>query len=138
MYLTYNEYIEYGGTLEETAFDQLEFEARAKIDWWTFNRLQKDDTYPETVKRCMFKLIKLIEDKQKAMNLNPIAEDGSINVGIASESNDGVSTSYNILSAHDIVNMLQKEFETTIQMYLNGVRNSLGRKLLYRGVYPNE
>lgn len=138
MYLTYNEYVEYGGTLEETAFDQLEFEARTKIDWWTFNRLQKDDVYPEAVKRCMFKLVQLIEDRQKAMTMSPVMEDGSVNAGIASESNDGVSTSYNVLSAHDIVDMLQKEFEITIQMYLNGVRNSLGHRLLYRGVYPNE
>lgn len=138
MYLTYNEYIEYGGTLEESAFEQLEFEARAKIDYWTFNRLQKDDVYPEAVKRCMFKLIQLIEDRQKAMMLNPVIQEGSVNTGIVSESNDGVSTSYNILSAHDLVDISQKEFEATIRMYLDGIRNSLGHRLLYRGVYPNE
>lgn len=138
MYLTYDEYTEYGGTLEETAFEELEFEARAQIDWWTFNRLQNEETYPEAVKRCMFKLIKLLEDKQKAMAIIPIAEDGSVKAGIASESNDGVSTSYNTLSARDAVEALQKEFKDTIQMYLNGVKNSLGRRLLYRGVYPNE
>lgn len=138
MYLTYQEYTEYGGALEETAFEELEFEARAQIDWWTFNRLQKEDTYPEAVKRCMYKLIKLIQDKQKAMAITPFAEDGSVNAGIASESNDGVSTSYNTLSARDAVDTLQNEFKNTIQMYLNGVKNSLGHRLLYRGVYPNE
>ena len=138
MYLTYEEYTEYGGALEETAFEELEFEARAQIDWWTFNRLQKEDTYPEAVKRCMYKLIKLIQDKQKAMAITPVAEDGSVNASIASESNDGVSTSYNTLSARDAVDTLQNEFKNTIQMYLNGVKNSLGHRLLYRGVYPNE
>ena len=43
MYLTYEEYENMGGkTLEETAFEQFEFEARAHIDWWTFSRLQNE------------------------------------------------------------------------------------------------
>ena len=45
MYLTFDEYQEYGGTLDEAAFYQLEFEARAVIDWWTFNRLQNEEEY---------------------------------------------------------------------------------------------
>lgn len=28
--------------------------------------------------------------------------------------------------------------EDTVQKYLQGVTNSLGRKVLYRGIYPNE
>ena len=54
------------------------------------------------------------------------------------ESNDGVSTTYNTLSAKEAVDTMQDEFKTTVQMYLSGVRNSLGHKVLYRGVYPNE
>lgn len=138
MYLEYTDYQEMGGTLDETTFQQLEFEARSVIDWWTFNRLQKETTYPEAVKRCIFKLIGLIQDKQKAMLVDANSEDSSKQAGIASESNDGVSTSYNTLSAKDAVDTLQKEFENTIKMYLNGVKNSLGHRLLYRGIYPNE
>ena len=138
MYLEYTEYQEMGGTLDETTFQQLEFEARSVIDWWTFNRLQKETEYPEAVKRCIFKLIGLIQDKQKAMIVDANSEDGSKQAGIASESNDGVSTSYNTLSAKEAVETLQKEFEDTIRMYLNGIKNSLGHKLLYRGIYPNE
>ena len=138
MYLSYEEYLAYGGTLEETAFQQLEFEARSVIDWWTFNRLQDEDTYPEAVKRCMFKLINLINDKQKAMVVDTQAENGTTQAGIASESNDGVSTSYNTMSAKDAVDTIQKEFETTVKMYLSNVKNSLGHKVLYRGVYPDE
>lgn len=138
MYLEYADYQEMGGTLDETTFQQLEFEARAVIDWWTFNRLQNESEYPEAVKRCVFKLIGLINDKQKAMVIDAQDENGSIKAGIASESNDGVSTSYNTLSAKEAVDSLQKEFEATIRMYLSSVKNSLGHKVLYRGIYPNE
>ena len=64
MYLTFDEYLTFGGTLEEAAFDNLEFEARTVIDWWTYNRLQNDTEYPEAVKRCMYKLITMIIQKQ--------------------------------------------------------------------------
>lgn len=138
MYLTYDEYTQLGGsTLEETAFEQLEFEASAIIDWWTFNRLRKQTEYPEAVKRCMFKLISLLQDKQRATAVDPTSEN-AIKPSIASESNDGVSTSYNTLSAKEAVDTIQKEVDQTIQTYLMGVRNSLGHNLLYRGVYPNE
>ena len=138
MYLTYNEYVNYGGTEEETTFEQLEFEARAIIDWWTFNRLQNETEYPEAVKRCMFHLIKLIQDRQKAMMVDLQSVDGTVKAGIASESNDGVSTSYNTLSAKDATDTIKDELKTTVQMYLSGVKNSLGHKVLYRGIYPNE
>ena len=139
MYLTYDEYIDMGGeTLEETAFDNLEFEARATIDWWTFNRLQNEVEYPEAVKRCMFALIRLIKDKQDSMVTNAQASDGTKQAGITHQSNDGVSTSYNVISARSAVEMIKQDIQATIKMYLHGVRNSLGQKVLYRGIYPNE
>ncbi len=140
MYITFDEYVNMGGDseLEETAFENLEAEARAIIDWWTFSRLQKETEYPEAVKRCMFKVITLCDAKQKAMIVDAQDSEGNIQAGIASESNDGVSTSYNTLSAKDAVDTFQKTIESTIYMYLQGVRDSLGHKLLYRGIYPNE
>ena len=138
MYLTFAEYIAYGGTLNETAFQQLEFEARSVIDWWTFNRLQNEEIYPEAVKRCMFKLMQLIQDRDRALVTDTQGSSSNVAAGIASESNDGVSTSYNTLSAKDAVDTLQKECENTVNLYLSSVRNSLGQKVLYRGLYPNE
>ena len=141
MYLTYDEYTGMGGsTLDETTFEQLEFEARTVIDWWTFNRLHRDTEYSEAVKRCMYKLITLIHDKQMAMVLgSEVSTDSSVKqAGIASESNDGVSTSYNTLSAKEAVDTLKAELQDAVRMYLTGVKNSLGQVLLYRGVYPNE
>lgn len=139
MYLTFAEYQEYGGTLEETAFCQLEFEARTVIDWWTFNRLQNETSFPEAVKRCVYKLISLINDKQMAMVVDTSnGENGTVKAGLTHESNDGVSASYNTLSAKEAVDAVRSDIETTIKMCLSGVRNSLGHKLLYRGVYPDE
>ena len=139
MYLTYDEYRNMGGSvLEETTFQQLEFEARTIIDWWTFNRLQNETEYPEAVKRCIFRMIQLIRDKQQAMVVDKQSSDGSIKAGIASESNDGVSTAYNTLSAKEAVETMQKELEDTVRMYLTGIKNSLGYSLLYRGLYPGE
>ena len=141
MYLTYEEYENMGGkTLEETAFEQFEFEARAHIDWWTFSRLQNETEYPEAVKRCMFKLINLLVDKQTAMIVDGQTTDTNnvTKAGITSESNDGVSATYNTLSASEAVKALEDELEGTIRMYLAGVKNSLGRLLLYRGLSPNE
>lgn len=139
MYLTYDEYINMGGTeLEETTFQQLEFEARSIIDWCTFNRLKNETEYPEAVKRCMLKLIQLMKIKQDASITNPMDNEGNKIAGLSSESNDGVSASYNVLSVKDAIDMVSKDAEQCVSMYLNGVKNSLGHRLLYRGVYPNE
>lgn len=140
MYLTYDEYINMGGTeMEETAFQQLEFEARTIIDWWTFNRLQHESEYPEAVKRCVLKLISLLQIKQSATVVDGQPQsDGVSKAGIASESNDGVSASYNTLSAKEAIDAVDKALESTVRMYLADVRNSLGRKVLYRGLYPDE
>ena len=66
MYLSYEEYQNMGGALDETTFNDYRFEAETKIDWYTFNRLQKDEVIPEAVKRCVFRLIKLIQDMNQA------------------------------------------------------------------------
>lgn len=140
MYLTHDEYLAFGGTIDEAAFDNLEFEARTIIDWWTYNRLQNEEEYPETVKRCMYKLITLIFTRQQAQLLNSgnDAITNSTRVGIVQQSNDGVSTTYNIMSAGEIISQSEEDVKSTIRMYLSNVRNSLGQKVLYRGLYPGE
>lgn len=140
MYLTFTEYQNMGGTLDETAFTDFEYEAEAIVDWYTFNRLQNDTNYPEKLKQCMYKLIKMAQERQQAMS----AGEGSgetaseSTAAIASRSNDGVSISYNVVSASDLFDKLKLEMETTVRIYLNGVVNELGRKVLYRGFYPGE
>ena len=141
MYLTYDEYLTFGGTLDETAFDNLEFEARTVIDWWTYNRLQNEEEYPEAVKRCMYKLITIIAMKQQAQLLdgtNTSNINTTVNAGIIQQSNDGVSTTYNVMSAGEMITQSDETIKATVRMYLQNVRNSLGRKVLYRGLYPGE
>lgn len=142
MYLTYEEYQQYGGTLDETAFNDIEFEAESYIDWYTFNRLWGQTEYPPRLKRCVYHIIKLIELKMQLMGQPTESQkqqsiDGTGNQ-IASMSNDGVSISYSIVSAHEALELTKKEVDKTIEQQLAGVTNNLGRKLLYRGIYPNE
>ena len=140
MYLTYAEYVNMGGTEEETAFNNLEFEAESLINWYTFNRLKNEDSYPEEVKRLMYYIINLLVSTRNAMN---ISSSGSVSSpqelnNIKSQSNDGVSVSYQTLSANDLIDKNKKAIEEAVDRYLQGVVNSLGQKLLYRGLYKGE
>lgn len=141
-YLTYNEYISYGGTLDETTFNEYLFEAESQIDWYTFCRLHNvaDEDIDVRVKRCAFYLIKLIQNAQTASAV-PTADGSSstgMQAGILSQSNDGVSITYAAMSAKEILDKFSDEVRSCIQKYLQGVRDSLGRKVLYRGIYPGE
>lgn len=138
-YLSYDDYIDMGGNLGEEQFDELAFEAKSQIDWYTFHRLDNFEIIPEEVARCMFYLIKLLKEQSDALMPD---SDSSVSTGvdktIASQSNDGVSISYNILSASQAVEMSEKKINQTVSRYLNGVKDSLGRRILYRGLYPDE
>ena len=137
MYLTYEEYLNMGGTLDETAFDNYLIDAEMLIDWYTFNRLENETVIPEKVKKCVYKLITLADMKSKAFVLGREVN-GDGNASVASQSNDGVSISYNTISASQALDLIKSDAENIIKQYLNGVVNSLGRKLLYRGIYPDE
>ena len=141
MYLSYDDYREYGGTLDRTTFTDYSFEAAAQIDWYTYNRLQNEDydKIDERVKRCMYYIISKIELIQRFQSSTGGGSSSTgVTAGIASQSNDGVSISYNILSAADTVDSARDEIKRMINIQLQGVKNSLGRRVLYRGVYPDE
>ena len=148
MYLTFAEYQEYGGTLDETAFNDIEFGAESLVNWYTFNRLKRPEWQSvldsEELKRCMYQLILL-----RQMELAMLEASGGIGVGgigwtkeagITQESNDGVSVSYNTLSSGELMAYINgtKTKADLIRMYLESAVNELGRRLLYRGVYPGE
>lgn len=136
MYLTYEEYLSMGGTLEEIHFTNLEFQAEAQINYATFSRLKKDKTIPTEVKRLMLYLINLMEKKEAAFSLGK-GESGS-GTYITSQSNDGVSISYNGIAPSDLIELCKADFSNAIRNYLDGVTNEAGHKLLYRGLYPGE
>ena len=148
MYLTYQEYQNMGGTLDETAFNDLEFDAESTINWYTFNRLQRPEwssaLNTDGLKRCVYQLIKLkqMEDALLASSSGGFGASGgwTKEAGITQESNDGVSVSYNTLSSGELMGFVNggKTKEGLVNQYLGCIVNNLGRKLLYRGIYPGE
>lgn len=148
MYLTFTEYQNMGGTLEETAFNDLEMYAESTINWYTFNRLKRPEWQAaleaEELKRCMYQLIQL-----RQLELTMLASSGGLGAGgigwtkeagITQESNDGVSVSYNTLSSGELMAYINgtKTKDELIRMYLESIVNDLGRRLLYKGIYPGE
>ena len=136
MYLTFLEYQSMGGTLDETSFAHLEFQAEAQINYSTFSRLKKDKVIPDEVKRLTYYLVDLLQKKADAFSLGK--GDSSANTHITSQSNDGVSVSYNGLAPSDLIELCKADFLNAIRSYLDGVTNEAGHKLLYRGIYPGE
>lgn len=141
-YLTYEKYQELGGTLDETLFNNLRLDAQGYIDWFTFNRLWKEEwrttDVMERVEICMYQLIALVATKSNMITPQTNSAGINLNAQATSSSNDGVSTTYAVLSGELLFTHAKKEIEDTIDRSLNGVMNNAGRKLLYRGLYPNE
>ena len=140
MYLTYADYQNMGGTLVETTFDEYEFIAESVVNWVTFNRLKNETTYPEELSKLMYVLIDLIKARMDALKNNFVAETGEVAGGsITRQSNDGVTIEFNSLSASSIMEYTNdKKLGDMVRMYLNGLKNSLGQSLTYRGLYPGE
>jgi len=121
-YLTYDEYVTYGGSASQTAFPALEFKARKQIDYLTANRVQGMETVPEAVKLCMVCV----------MNMEQVtgAEAQATNPQMTSFNTDGYSESYgHSLSADDTAKQIKKQ----ITAMLYGETDDNGVPLLYRG-----
>lgn len=121
-YLEYNEYTGLGGTLDQTPFNLLEYNARKKIDERTFGRLQNLDNIPEEVKICVFELINV---------LNSYSISETENKAISSENIDGYSISYNTPSK-SITEAKNSELEAIINTYLSNTEID-NIPVLYRG-----
>ena len=139
-YLSFDEYTEMGGTItDESLFNSLAIDANGYIDWYTFNRLWNETEIPERVKICEYQLIKLLAVKANIITPDVSDTNGiNANAQVMSQSNDGVSTEYSVLHADVMYDKAKQEIEDCIKRYLNGVMNSVGKKLLYRGLYPDE
>lgn len=127
-YLTYGEYQELGGTLDETPFNLLEFEARKKVDERTLKRLDGIDTeyIPYEVKICIFKLINRIFEYSKTVV--------EVSNNVASENTDGYSVSYLTPDRiTEIVKSKNDELNDLIMTSLFGVVVN-GEHLIYLGV----
>lgn len=118
-YLTYSEYQELGGTLEELPFNLLEYECRKIIDRKTLNRLSEQEI-PQEVKLCDFKMINCVDNYSKTLSS-----------GISSESTDGYSVSYG--DNKTLIEAKQDELEDIVTTALFGVVVN-NEHLIYIGV----
>ena len=125
-YLTYAEYLELGGTLQEVPFNELEYECRKIIDSRTQNRLHSVTTIPDEVKMCEYKMINNIvsyeESKKQAQT------------GVKSENIDGYSVTY--LTSNEIQQLITAQIidiQEIISTYLFGVIVN-NEHILYCGV----
>lgn len=123
-YLTYEEYQELGGTLEETPFDILELEAQKNIDKYTFGRLKDLEEQINEVKICELKLIELLETYNSY---------NAQNKSISSESTDGYSISYSGAS-ENVLKAKINDIKGIIMTYLSGCYLEDGTPYLYVGV----
>lgn len=130
-YLTYAEYQNLGGSaIGDMPFNLLEFEARRKIDEYTFNRLKDLDSedIPQEVKLCEYNLINSIESYAQTTSNIPT------NRNVASENTDGYSISYiNATQISDLVKSKNAELEDIIRTYLLGIIVD-GEHIMYCGV----
>ena len=86
----------------------------------------------------MYHLIKLLEAKNNLIIPDTNGAGVNVNAQLEKQANDGVQMSYSVLHADVMYANQKQEIIDTINRYLAGVVNSLGRKLLYRGLYPGE
>lgn len=125
-YLTYLEYKSLGGTLQETPFNLLEYEARKQINIRTQNRLINETTIPDEVKLCVYHLINKVESYSSTIN--------NTSSNIASENIDGYSVSYiNATQISEIIKSKNAELDDIIMNDLYGVIIN-NEHLIYNGV----
>lgn len=122
-YLTYAEYKSLGGTLTETSFNLLEFEARQIIDKYTFGRLKELNSQNQEVKLCVFKLINLGNSYN--------ASESQIK-GVASETTDGYSISYSA-ATKEAIQAKNDEYKSIVRDYLVDCKLEDGTPYLYCG-----
>ena len=123
-YLTYDEYVAYGGTMDESDFPLAEFKARSRIDQMTLARVQGMVNVPEEVKLAMMVIMK-VDAKFFA--------DAQADSGIVSSfSTDGYSESYGGLSEQSTNADLQTR--KSVEQMLFGVVDDAGVPLLYKGL----
>lgn len=121
-YLTYQEYLALGGTLDEMPFNLLEYNARKKIDERTFGRLINRGQEYQDVKLCVYDMI---------TTLNSYSSYDTQNKAISSESTDGYSISYGT-PQKSITEAKNSELEDIMNSYLaNIVIDNV--PVLYRG-----
>jgi len=123
-YLTFDEYVHYGGQLSEQDFAIAEFKARSRIDLLTLGRVQDMQTVPEEVKLAMMVILK-VDAKYSA----DAQTDSAI---VASFSTDGYSESYG--GASEQTKAAETQATREVCKMLFGVLDDHGIPLIYKGL----
>ena len=120
-YLTYSEYQEIGGKLQQMPFNLLEYRARKEIDRNSFNRFASVNDYPQELKLCINDLINEIQ------NYNEVCNKASETVG-----------SYSVTFNKPVTTEEQKVLNNIIKSYLSETKIN-GIPVLYCGadIYDN-
>ena len=111
-YLTYDEYVGYGGTMPESEFTVAEFKARSRIDWLTLARVKNMKVVPEEVKLAMMVIMKV--DAKYSV-------DSMISGG-------GITSSYSTDGYSDM------QTNNQVCKMLFGVLDDYGVPLIYKGL----
>jgi hypothetical protein len=122
-YLTYEEYQELGGTLDETPFNILEIEAQLNVDNYTHGRLKRLNKQVNEVKLCINSLIATLKN---------YADSNSRDRSITSENTDGYSVSYAGISV-ELTKTQKTEVRNIIDIYLSECKLEDGTPYLYMG-----
>lgn len=122
-YLSYAEYKALGGTLTETPFKILEFEARQNVDKYTFGRLKELESQNEEVKLCIYKLIGMLDSYNSQETQNK---------AVSSENTDGYSISYQTPSK-SLIESKNSEIQSIVKEYLVDCKLEDGTPYMYCG-----
>lgn len=148
-YLNYDEYLDLGGDLEESTFNRYAFRAENAINFRTFDRILKldfakqSDRFLYALRMTMYELINLYVAQDSYVGLaksTTVDADGNTvpDIRLLGQSNDGVTVTYNVATARDAIATIDTKINDAIELGLNGITTDLGRKLLWRGIYPDE
>lgn len=123
-YITYDDYIAFGGELSDTAFHRFAFQSEKFIDQRTSQRVRKEfdgsQPYTNSLFMLCFELINLFASSE----ITPEIE-------TASESTDGWSKSYRAKDR----SIIDQEMLSITYRYLDGEVDTQGVPLLWTGVY---
>lgn len=123
-YLTYEQYREWGGTMDEAAFVPAEIRARARVDALTQGRVGRMASVPEQVRAAMLEIIRVDGVFSPAAQAEaPVA---------VSFNTDGYAESYG--SARDRTACAERELNRSVLTLLDGVTDDAGAPLCFAGV----
>ena len=123
-YLTYEEYVAYGGTMPESEFPVAEFKARSRLDWITMGRVQNMAVVPEEVKLAMMVIIN-VDSK--------FSTDAQLESAIISSfTTDGYTETHG--NFFEQVGLANRRLNSEVQKMLFGVLDDYGEPLIFRGL----